>query len=189
VVGSNFTLRVSLTEAITRLVLVSARATTHWVDGGPERYLSLEFTQNVPSLEATVPNDPVRALAGYYILFALVDDIPSVGKIVRITATPAPSPIVPSVSLSSADSIATEPANTASFTVTRTGVTSAPMLVNYSIGGTAINGIDYNALPNFVTIPAGAFSTTVTLVPRDDSLVPKQAHRGSEVVSPGKFLN
>src|SRR6266705_2558325 len=61
VLGSNFTLRVSLSEAVTRLVLISARATTHWVDGGPQRYLSIDFTQTGSLIEATVPGDAVRA--------------------------------------------------------------------------------------------------------------------------------
>src|SRR5207249_2695178 len=55
VAGSNFTLRVSLAEAVTKLVLVSARATTHWADGGPQRYLSLDFVQTGSEVQATMP--------------------------------------------------------------------------------------------------------------------------------------
>ena len=179
VLGSNITLRVSLTERITQLVLVSARTVTHWVDGGPQRYLSLDFTQNGPEVQATIPIDPVRFLAGWYLLFALVDDIPSIGKMVRITPTLAPSLRVPSVSITSTDSTASEPgSDTASFTVTRTGVTNAPLLVSYMIGGTAVNGVDYEAVSNFVVIPAGAFSATRTLTPRDDAL-----SEGTETIS------
>jgi len=160
VVGSNFTFKVSFASALTKVVLVSARATTHWVDGGPQRFLSLDFRQDGPNIQATIRSDPVKALAGYYILFAMVDDIPSIGKIVRITPAPAPRPALPSVSIASSDPIASEPgADTASFTVTRTGVTNAPMLVQYTLGGSAVNGDDYNAISNFVEIPAGAFST------------------------------
>jgi len=113
----------------------------------------------------------VRFLAGWYLLFALVDDIPSIGKMVRITPTLAPSLRVPSVSITSTDSTASEPgSDTASFTITRTGVTNAPLLVTYTIDGTAVNGVDYNALSNFVVIPAGAFSATRTPTPIDDPL-------------------
>jgi hypothetical protein len=179
VLGSNITLRVSLTERITKLVLVSARTVTHWVDGGPQRYLALDFKQDGPEVEATIPNDPVRFLAGWYLLFAIVDDIPSIGKMVRITPTPAPPLRVPSVSITSIDSTASEPGfDTAGFTVTRTGVTNAPLLVSYTIGGTAVNGVDYDAISNFVVIPAGAFSATVTLTPRDDALAD-----GTETIS------
>jgi len=42
------------------------------------------------------------------------------------------------------------------FTITRTGGTSAVLAVNYSLGGTATNGSDYNSLATSLTIPAGA---------------------------------
>jgi hypothetical protein len=180
VVGSNFMFRVSFATALTKVVLVSARATTHWVDGGPERFLYLDFTQTGQEVQASIPSDPVKALAGYYILFAMVDDIPSAGKIVRITPAPAPRPSpLPSVSIVSGDAVASEAGgDSASFTVTRTGNTNAPMLVQYVIGGSAVNGDDYNAISNFMEIPAGAFSASVTVTPIDDSL-----QEGDESVS------
>lgn len=183
VLGSNFTLRVSLTEAVTRLVLISARATTHWVDGGPQRYLSLDFTQTGSLIEATVPNDPVRALAGYYILIAMVDDIPSVGRIVRITPTATPRPALPTISLAALDATASEPgANVGAFQVTRTGTTNAPLTVAYTLGGSAVNGSDYTTLSNYVVIPAGSSNATITLTPRDDAFI-----EGTETVSLSLF--
>ncbi len=87
----------------------------------------LDFIQNGSEVEATLPNDVVRFLAGWYLLFALVDDIPSIGKMVRITPTPVPPLRVPTVSITSTDPTASESGpNTASFTATRTGVTNAP---------------------------------------------------------------
>src|SRR5207244_3187488 len=44
------------------------------------------------------------------------------------------------------------------------------MLVQYTIGGSAVNGDDYNAFSNFVEIPAGAYSTSVAVVAKDDAL-------------------
>ncbi len=177
--GSNFTLRVSLTEAVTRLVLVSARATTHWVDSGPQRYLSLDFTQTGSLIEATVPSDPVRALAGYYILFALVDDIPSLGRIVRITPSTRPRPSLPSVSVTALDAIASESGgNTGAFRVSRTGATNAPLTVGFTLGGSAVNGADYSTLSNYVVIPAGAFNADIVVTPQDDL-----AAEGSEVLT------
>ena len=172
VLGSNFTLQVSLTARVTKLVLVSARTVTHWVDGGPQRFLSLDFTQNGALVTATIPNDPVRALAGWYILFAMVDDIPSVGRMVRITPTPVAPLLLPTVSLTADDATAAEPGvNTAAFRVTRTGVTTAPLTVSYSVAGTAVNGADFNAISNFVVIPAGTNSTPITVTPKDDGAV------------------
>lgn len=65
---------------------------------------------------------------------------------------------------------ATSPnANTAGiagvFTVTRTGDTSQPLSVGYTVGGTAVAGQDYQALPGSVTIPAGVNSATVIVAP------------------------
>jgi hypothetical protein len=183
VLGSNFTLRVSFTEAVTRIVLISARATTHWVDGGPQRFLSLDFTQTGSLIEATVPSDSVRALAGYYILVAMVDDIPSVGRIVRITPTAKPRPTMPTISLAALDAIASEPgANAGAFQVTRTGTTNAPLTVAYALGGSAVNGSDYNALSNYVVIPAGSSNANITLTPQDDAFV-----EGTETVSLSLF--
>lgn len=183
VLGSNFTLRVSLTEGITKLVLVSARATTHWVDGGPQRFLTLDFTQTDSLIEAKVPDDPVRALAGYYILFAMVDDIPSVGRMVRITPTPTARSSLPSISVIVLDATASESGgDTGMFRVTRTGSTNAPLTVAYTLGGSAVNGSDFNALSNYVLIPAGSSNANVIVVPRNDSLA-----EGEETVSLNLF--
>lgn len=92
VLGSTFTTRVSLTDAISELVLVSARTATHWVDGGPQRHLTLNVTQKGSDLVAVIPNDPVRFLPGWYMLFAMVDDIPSVGRMVRVVPNIPPVP-------------------------------------------------------------------------------------------------
>ncbi len=57
------------------------------------------------------------------------------------------------------------------FTVTRTGPTLTPLTINYGVGGTATNAVDYPALVGFVTIPAGAASATVALQPYADTSV------------------
>jgi uncharacterized protein (DUF1800 family) len=53
------------------------------------------------------------------------------------------------------------------FTITRTGSTAAPLTVYYSVGGTAVAGVDYASLSGSVTIPAGASSATVQVVPQN----------------------
>jgi hypothetical protein len=63
------------------------------------------------------------------------------------------------------------------FTFTRTGSTTAALTVNFTLGGAAANGVDYNALGTSVTIPAGAASATLIVTPKaSTSLV------GSETV-------
>ncbi len=54
------------------------------------------------------------------------------------------------------------------FTVRRFGDASADLTVNYSIGGTASNGVDYATLTNFVTIPAGEACALIPVVPIDN---------------------
>ncbi|MBI3413504.1 MAG: DUF1929 domain-containing protein [Candidatus Aenigmarchaeota archaeon] len=83
-IGETFSIRVSRTSTPTEVVLIGMRAETHWIDSGPNRYLSLNFTYDGAQIKATIINDRIKALPGWYILFVMVDDIPSEGKIVRI---------------------------------------------------------------------------------------------------------
>jgi hypothetical protein len=59
------------------------------------------------------------------------------------------------------------------FTVRRYGDASNPVTVNYAIGGTASNGVDYAALPGYVTIPAGGAYALIPIVPIDTGPFPK----------------
>lgn len=59
-------------------------------------------------------------------------------------------------------------ANTATFLVRRDSATNTALTVYYSIGGTAINGVDYVTLPTSVTIPAGQRYALITIDPLDD---------------------
>jgi hypothetical protein len=56
----------------------------------------------------------------------------------------------------------------ATFVVHRDGNTNENLTVNYEIGGTASNGVDYATLPGSVTIVAGERSAMITVVPLDD---------------------
>jgi hypothetical protein len=75
----------------------------------------------------------------------------------------------PSVSIAVADPAAAEGGlDQATFIITRSGDTSAPLDVEYRVVGTATAGTDYVPLPGSVSIPAGTASTIVTLTPIDD---------------------
>jgi hypothetical protein len=54
------------------------------------------------------------------------------------------------------------------FTVTRTGDTTGPLAVYYSLEGTARNGADYQRLPGVVNFPAGVVTSNVTVMPIPD---------------------
>jgi hypothetical protein len=65
----------------------------------------------------------------------------------------------------------TEPkTNIAKFVVRRTGDTNTDLRVYYSIGGSASNGVDYEALSGNVLISAGERSAPIIIVPIDDNL-------------------
>lgn len=83
------------------------------------------------------------------------------------------------ISVTATDADASEAGSgTGTFTITRTGPTTDPLTVNYTVGGTATNGTDYTALTGTATIPAGSASTTVTVTPTDDAAV-----EGNETVT------
>ncbi len=50
------------------------------------------------------------------------------------------------------------------------GPTPSDRIVPFTVGGTATNGVDYQAIPNSVTIPAGQQMTTLTIIPFYDGI-------------------
>jgi hypothetical protein len=90
--GGSFSMSVSRTSAVTDVVLIGTNATTHWVDGGVPRVVSLPFTQNGAQVIFNVPADMNLAPIGYYMLFVLVDGIPSLGRVVRIDSAASGNP-------------------------------------------------------------------------------------------------
>ena len=83
--GGSFDLTVSRTSAVTVLVLVGMSSVTHWVDGGLPLMVTLPFTQSGSTVTAAIPSDVNVAPAGHYLLFAMIDDIPSTAIVVRLT--------------------------------------------------------------------------------------------------------
>ncbi len=58
--------------------------------------------------------------------------------------------------------------NNGEYTFTRTGPLFEPLVVRYGVGGSAVNGFDYVSLPGTLTIPAGAASVKLPLLPNPD---------------------
>jgi chitodextrinase len=81
-----------------------------------------------------------------------------------------PSSLPRAVKILPTDARMTEAGDPGSFTVVRTGDTAAPLDVPYTVGGTATPGADYQGLSGTATIPAGASSTVVPLVPLGDTV-------------------
>jgi hypothetical protein len=56
------------------------------------------------------------------------------------------------------------------FKISLFGQRAAPFLISYAISGTAQNGVDYEPIPNSVTIPAGQSSVYIAIKPAPDGL-------------------
>ncbi|HEV7403314.1 MAG TPA: choice-of-anchor Q domain-containing protein [Chthoniobacteraceae bacterium] len=75
----------------------------------------------------------------------------------------------PTVTIEAGDPTATELGRTTgTITVRRTGATDTALTVRLSLGGSAKNGVDYDALPASVTIQAGASSADLIVRPIAD---------------------
>ena len=72
--------------------------------------------------------------------------------------------------------------NPGTFTLTRAGDLTQAITVNYTLTGTATNGIDYSNLPGTVNFAAGDRTATVTVTPTDDNI-----SEGTETAKPDKF--
>ncbi len=133
--------------------------------GGPANPFCLVWS-NVP------PGDYVLRAKATDNLGAMSDS-----DLVRISVGEAP-PRLPLVTLSATDGLAAEPClgvippdgpDPGRFTVRRDGGTNVAFLVNYSIGGSASNGVDYAALSGSVTIPAGRYEADIPVHPSADA--------------------
>ncbi|ODU25327.1 MAG: hypothetical protein ABS95_00205 [Verrucomicrobia bacterium SCN 57-15] len=141
-----------------------------------------------------------NALPGLYSLRArALDDRGAVGfsEPVRIAITgtnlPPPTNLPPIVTITAPDPIAAEGTNswrwhtnstvsafdamhlyggtnTATFLFRRSDPTNSALTVNFEIGGSASNGVDYAAIPNSVVIPAGERFARLAIIPIDDAI-------------------
>jgi alpha-tubulin suppressor-like RCC1 family protein len=91
---------------------------------------------------------------------------------VTITDDDYQQPEQPVVTITAPDAYAGEPANDGYFRISRSGDTSATLLVYYSTSGsTASSGYDYAALSGYVYIPTGQSYAYVDVVVVDDGTV------------------
>lgn len=100
-----------------------------------------------------------RLSAGYLLSFA-----------VSLTVLPAQVRAAPMLSIAATTAKAAEQGRaTGTFALTFNGATTAPTSVNYTIAGSATNGVDYDRLSGTATIPAGQTRTTLVVRPIDDA--------------------
>jgi hypothetical protein len=91
---------------------------------------------------------------------------------ITTTIVPVPPPVVyirppplPVVSVFATDNRTEFGDDPGIFTISRTGNTDQPLTVPFVLSNTAIMGIDYDTVPETVTIPAGQSSVTIQIVP------------------------
>ncbi len=77
----------------------------------------------------------------------------------------------PTVNVTATQPDASESGTPGELTITRTGNTTNPLTVNYTVGGTATNSTDYQQLTGTTVIPAGQSSVKVAVMPVMDNLV------------------
>jgi hypothetical protein len=92
-----------------------------------------------------------------------------VGAPASATLTIADS-VLPVVTIAATDAEAAEAGDTGAFTVSRTGPLADPLTVTLEVTGTADPGVDYQPISTTATIPAGASSAVITIVPLDDDV-------------------
>lgn len=81
--GEKLNFNVSKTDSITSVQLMSCAVNTHFMNSGNNRFIELNFVQKKGLIIADLPVDPVRFPSGFYMLFVMVDDIPSVAQIIK----------------------------------------------------------------------------------------------------------
>jgi N-acetylneuraminic acid mutarotase len=122
----------------------------------------------------TLAKSGVAIGAGQHVMRVVFDTSAGsdIGDISWVKFSSASTPTTPTLSIAATDNSAAESGtNTGKFTITRSGSTSASLLVNYAIGGSATNGTDYSTIGGSITIPAGAASAAITVTPKDDASV------------------
>lgn len=82
--GATVSLSVFPKTQLTSVVVMGLQSTTHWVDGGIPRRLVLSVAQNGAGASFVLPSDPNLLPLGWYLLFGMVDDIPSIAQIIRV---------------------------------------------------------------------------------------------------------
>ena len=80
----------------------------------------------------------------------------------KLFAQTSVSNALPVVTITATTPVATQ-TNTGVFTVFRQGDTNSTLNLYYDIGGTATNGVDYTRISDWLNIPAGATSNTITI--------------------------
>lgn len=142
---------------------------------------SVGVVTNYPTMDP-LPNRPLMLTwsnvpPGSYVLTAMAtDDKGGIGWSKPLEIQVLPVGELPEVNISVVDPEGSETGlltlhDPAVFSVTRKGGGNLPLVVFYSISGTASNGVDYVKLDGHLEIPTGADSGEIVISPLDDELI------------------
>jgi subtilisin family serine protease len=125
-------------------------------------------------LRAQFPNENYRQIVNRILgstdpLPALAGKCSTGGRLNVFRALSGSPPVLPVINVVAADADASEGGDPGAFVISRTGSTNSALLVAYTLGGTAENGVDYQTLDGSLVISAGSSSGTVALIPIDDA--------------------
>jgi Calx-beta domain/Beta-propeller repeat len=88
--------------------------------------------------------------------------------VAKINSLPQPTVSIATTDADAAETASGQTTNSGAFTITRTGDTTNPLTVNYSVDGKATNNEDYQKLIGSIVIPAGETKVSLLLEVIDD---------------------
>ena len=95
-----------------------------------------------------------------------------IGTTTPVTGTITNDDVLPSITLAvSPASVLEDGTPNLIYTFTRTGSLTNPLTVNYTIGGTSTNGVDYSTIGTSVTFLANSATATVIVDPTTDTTI------------------
>ncbi len=155
--GETIEFEVARTNTPTAVVLQSTQAVTHMMNCGENRFLDLNFSFDNQAIVAQIPNDSLKTMPGWYMLWVMVDDIPGVARMVRILPGPAPVETPPIASFT-----ATPTAGCAPLTVQFTNTSSSnPATFNWQFPG-AIPASSTDQNPTVIYNIPGVYTVILT---------------------------
>lgn len=86
--GEELTFEIARTDSITGLLLMANAVNTHFMNSSSNRFIELEYEQSNGKVTAILPSDSLLLFDGFYMLFAMVDDIPSKAEIIVVNNQP-----------------------------------------------------------------------------------------------------
>ena len=177
---------ISRSGAPTAALTVNYTATGTATSGTDYTALTGNVTVPIGSASATVPVSPLNDTLVEPLETTTLTITSNAAYVIDPTATTATASLLDDdtnvVTVTVTDATAQEVdlsvggnvANTGTFIVTRSGDTTSPLTVYYSVAGNpstgvpALHGVDFEALPGVLQIPVGASSSAITIVPRWD---------------------